>query len=241
MKQRNHTCTEPDRWNYIPNVDAPAEEILAYLHHREECPFHAFLDMDEELEMNLLLHAACKDLDCAPFQRQKDMRFISKDRVRIRRLSIERGLAWSCVAACIVLLLWTWGGDFPFATREEVPLANTPPGEEIQPPGQVALSTRIGQLYISRYTTDLDVFIPPSVATDSILHVAAPLQRGSMLRITNPKNGRSTQVRVAARTLTEKEILISDAVGSALDMTGNAYLFVERVSFPSSVPNAIAP
>jgi hypothetical protein len=40
-------CTQPERWTAIPGFEAPDKEILQYLEHVEDCPFHSMLENNE--------------------------------------------------------------------------------------------------------------------------------------------------------------------------------------------------
>ena len=62
MNTFDPTCTEPGQWHQAPDADAPASEILAYLHHCDVCEYHAMLNLEEDLSLDVLLRDATRDL-----------------------------------------------------------------------------------------------------------------------------------------------------------------------------------
>ena len=252
------TCTEPGRWDRVPDADAPAAEILSYLQHCDICEFHAMLNLEEDLSLDYLLRDACRDLVIDEVERPASapvrsgvglMARLRKDRVpRPRfareRFHFERNLTHACIAAFSIVVLWIAVTASPFgqADAAEEPLAvvdTDEPEMVVLPTGDALAGTRPGHLYVSRPLADKDSGQPVPAGgvlyEEGQLTAAAPRPLGSILRVTNTQNGRAVEVKIVKRIYETREILLPSLVSDSLGLGGDAVVFVEVVFTPPPV------
>lgn len=255
------TCTEPGRWGRAPQADAPAEEILAYLQHCDVCEFHAMLNLEEDLSLDYLLREACRDLDVAEAARPAAR---PARAARLRRLwpvarapqphrfPFEQRLTRACIAAFSIVVLWVGFTAYqqghltaPDPVPAEDTVAEVEPLDEatIRLSGTSLAETRTGRLYVSRVLTASESGQPLQAGMlfeeDQLTAAAPGLTLGSVLRVTNPANGLSVEVRVVKRSYEERELHLSPHAAEVLGLDGAALVFVEVRSAPP--PPDLAP
>ena len=253
------TCTEPGRWGRAPDADAPAAEILAYLQHCDICEFHAMLNLEEDLSLDYLLRDACRDLVIdeverpaaapTPARRWTGLLLGRKDRVpqpRIahQRFQFERSLTHACIAAFSIVVLWIAFTAYPFGQTDvaEAPVAaveNAEPEMIALPTGDALAGTRPGHLYVSHALADNESGQPVPAGgvlyEEGQLTAAAPKPLGSILRVTNPQNGRTVEVKIVKRIYEAREIFLPSLATDSLGLDGDAIVFVEVVFTPPPV------
>ncbi len=231
MMQQQPACTEPGQWNQPPSADAPAEIILAWLRHCEACPYHAMLNLEEDLSIDLLLREACRDLDCSAVETRR----IRQD-APARRLGPRTPFVRIAAAACSVVVLvaafWMLSSKGPGEDAlDELAVAG---GEDSVGLSQAVSGMRSGRLYVSRRVADANYSQPRPVSgqptAGQVELVTAPHVRGSLLRITNPRNWKAIEVRVAEQLLDERIILLPARVADSLGLGDSMSVFVEVLS-----------
>ncbi len=251
-------CTEPGRWDRVPDADAPAAEILSYLRHCDICEFHAMLNLEEDLSLDYLLRDACRDLvideverpAAAPVREKAGfMARLRKDRVPQPRLArerfhFERSLTHACIAAFGIVVLWIAFSAYPFGQTDAMPepvaaVEDAEPEMVVLPTGEALAGSRPGHLYVSRPLAD-DASGQPVPAggvlyEEGQLTAAAPRPLGSILRVTNPQNGRVVEVKIVKRIYEAREILLPSLATDSLRLDGEAIVFVEVVFTPPPV------
>ena len=252
------TCTEPGRWDRVPDADAPAAEILSYLRHCDICEFHAMLNLEEDLSLDYLLRDACRDLVIDEVERPAAapgrsgaglLARLWKDRMpqprsARERFHFERNLTQACIAAFSIVVLWIAFTAYPFGQTDAVqePVAaveNAEPEEAVRLIGENFADSRPGHLYVSRLLADNDIGQPVSAGgvlyEGDRLSAAAPRPLGSILRVTNTQNGRTVEVKIVKRIYEPREILLPSLVSDSLGLDGDAIVFVEVVFTPPPV------
>jgi hypothetical protein len=267
MNTFDPSCTEPGRWKQTPDADAPAPVILAYLQHCDACEFHAMLNLEDDLALDVLLRDACRDLVVSDGEQPvaaktpPHTRSVSRtppvraDRapragLAAERYHFERNLTQACIAAFGIVVLW-----IAFTTYQgNLGASFAPPAaalEDAVPPAAVPLSVQTiadkneGRLYLPSVS---DGYEAGQLTHGGVLYEAGQLTAsapgllpGSFLRVTNPVNGISVAVKVVQQTYADWEIVLSPRAADSLRLDGAAYVFVEVLSEPRSDPAAFAP
>lgn len=228
MMQQKPACTEPGQWDQAPSAEAPAEIILAWLRHCEDCPYHSMRNLEEDLSMDLLLREACRDLDSV------EGRGIWRDapaRRRRSRTTFVR-IAMACSVAILVATFWMLSSKGPGESAlDELAVAG---GGDSVGLSLAAYGMRSGQLYVSRRVADASYGQPRPASgqqpAEQVELVRAPHARGSLLRITNPRNWRAIEVRVAEQLRDERVMLLPARVADSLGLGDSMSVFVEVLS-----------
>ncbi len=249
------TCTEPGRWDPAPDADAPANEILAYLQHCDICEYHAMLNLEDDLSLDILLRDACRDLviddlerparapvrgraALMPWLRRKDR--APRARAPQERFRFERSLTHAFIAAFSIVVLWVAFAAYQFnqTPPPEAPVAGL---EEEQPfvdqplTGELVADRKAGHVYVYQALADSDSML----YEDGPLPVAAPRPLGTVMRVTNLGNGAWVEVKVVERSFEKREIFLPAYAADSLGLDGAAYVFVEVLHTPP--PAGIAP
>lgn len=91
-----------------------------------------------------------------------------------------------------------------------------------------------GQLYVSRRVANASYGRPIPAGSlqpaEQAEPVGAPHARGSLLRITNPRNWQAIEVRVAEQLFDERAILLPARVADSLGLGDSMSVFVEVLS-----------
>jgi len=246
------TCTEPGRWDRAPDVEASASEILAYLQHCDGCAFHTRLVDEEERPLDLLLQEACGDLVVddvlLPGATSKRLllprlRRAPAARYGQPRARFEQRLTQACILAFGIVVLFISFTAYQLGqgrTDQDI-VAET----HVLPRIDMPLSGRLlevinqGRLYVSRVISDSydgqrtrgGMLYDKDQLTATIPHLA----NGSVLRVTNPRNGISVLVKVVDRGPQEREIYLSSSAADSLGLDETAIVFVEVLSEPPPV------
>ena len=261
MTSYEPTCTEPGRWGRAPDADAPAPEILAYLQHCDICEYHAMLNLEDDLTLDVLLRDAVRDLNVGdlplpapPARHERAARRLRpgrKDRLPQthlfnNRFQYERSLTQACIAAFSIVVLWIAFTSYPFGEQAApAPIVEetaVTPLTVAAPSGQFVADIKAGLLYAPRVLNEYESgqYVQGGVLIEEDqLTVKAPRQVGTVMRVTNPQNGMSVKVKVAERTYEEREIFLSAQAADSLGLDGTAYVFVEVIMSPP--PAGLAP
>lgn len=257
------TCTEPGRWDPAPDAEAPATEILAYLQHCDLCEFHAMVNLEDDLSLDVLLRDACRDLVIDGVERPAG----TPERKRVARMPwrrrpdrapeahtlhegfrFERSLTQAIVAAFSIVVLWTSFTAYQLGRTPtpEAPVADVEaavPFADVPLSGQFIADRKAGHLYVSRDLPDGDSGQPMQngmlYEEGSLLPVAAPRQVGTVMRVTNPANGLWVEVKVVEQRFEKREIFLPSQATDSLGLGGAAYVFVEMIYTPP--PAGLAP
>lgn len=233
MMQQKPACTEPGRWDQTPSADAPAEIILAYLRHCEACPHHSLRNLEEDLSMDLLLREACRDLDYGAVGGHSIRRDAPARRLRPRTTFVRIAAAAGSLVV-LVAAFWMLSTKGPAEhVMEELAVAGDSAGLSLH-----AYDVGAGQLYVSRRVADASYGRPIPASgqpAEQVESVGAPHMRGSLLRITNPRNWHSIEVRVAEQLLDERSILLPVRVADSLRLDDSMSVFVEILSTGQAV------
>lgn len=189
------------------------------------------LNLEEDLSIDLLLREACRDLDCSAVETRR----IRQD-APARRLGPRTPFVRIAAAACSVVVLvaafWMLSSKGPGEDAlDELAVAG---GEDSVGLSQAVSGMRSGRLYVSRRVADANYSQPRPVSgqptAGQVELVTAPHVRGSLLRITNPRNWKAIEVRVAEQLLDERIILLPARVADSLGLGDSMSVFVEVLS-----------
>ena len=233
MPLQTPQCAEPGRWRRLPDAEAPAEEILAYLQHCDACEYHATLMLEEDLAYKDVLRAASRNVDHGGV-------FPSPQAPPVRKpFRYERSLMRACVAAFAIVVLWvSFVNISEQRDRREDRLAGAQ--EDTSTLSTAALEgANVGRLYLLRRGEAIGGQALSAAGPFGLLPVAAPRPEGAILRVTNPQNGLALEARVVRRTDQERELLLPALAMDSLRISEAAYVFVELVS--PAQPLTIAP
>ncbi len=251
------TCTEPGRWDRAPDAEASASEILAYLQHCDGCAFHTRLVDEEDRPLDLLLQEACSDLivdDVALPGVTGKRPLLPRLRRRApaarygqQRARFEQRLTQACILAFGIVVLFisftVYQLDQGRPAQATVAEADALPGIDEPLSGRLLEVINQGRLYVSRVISDSydgqrtrgGMLYNKDQLTATIPHLAV----GSILRVTNPRNGISVLVKVVDRGSVEREVYLSSSAADSLGLDETAIVFVEVLSEPP--PVAIGP
>ena len=252
------TCTEPGRWDRAPDAEAPASEILTYLQHCDICEYHAMLNLEDDLSLDILLRDACRDLVAHDVERPAKapereratlMPWLRRKHRAPRagtlqeRFRFDRSLTHAFIAAFSIVVLWISFTAYQLGQEvaTEAPIADVEEAAlfaEVLFSGQLIADLKAGHLYVSRVLSDSDSGQPLQggmLYEEDQLPVAAPRPVGSVLRVTNPGNGLSVEVKVVRRSYEDREIFLSAYAADSLRLDGIAYVFVEVIHTPPPV------
>lgn len=235
MSPVDTSCTAPQRWPAPPRADAPDTEVLDYLRHVETCPYHRAYERRRDLPLDVLLTEACQDLPVGPVpvvgRRDRAARPAPRRRV-------VPHLAGALAAAAVVVALYVGLPRLlspPVATPDLAAVA-PPLRPEAPMTGLAVEAGRRLMWYKGRVIADErhGRYTGSGVRYDreALTAAIAQLAFGSRLRLINPVNGRSVEVRVIDRGAEPGALHLSAAAADSLAFDGLAMLLVEVLEVP---------
>ena len=155
----------------------------------------------------------------------------------------EQRLTQACILAfgIVVLFISFTAYQLDQSRPAQAPVAEVDPLPGIDEPlsGRLLEVINQGRLYVSRVISDSydgqrtrgGMLYNKDQLTAAIPHLAD----GSILRVTNPRNGISVLVKVVDRGSVEREVYLSSSAADSLGLDDTAIVFVEVLSEPPPV------